>query len=85
MYTHQIFFIIESPNPCRAQLLFLMVLFQGKLLYYIAFSIYSSFKIDFIIVSHAKTILITIIHTIRINLLSHFGYAILVIIDILQQ
>lgn len=28
---------------------------------------------------------ITIIHTIRINLPSHFGYAILIIIDILQQ
>lgn len=27
----------------------------------------------------------TIIHTIRINLPSHFGYAILIIIDILQQ
>lgn len=27
----------------------------------------------------------TIIHTIRINLSSHFGYAILIIIDILQQ
>lgn len=26
-----------------------------------------------------------IIHTIRINLPSHFGYAILIIIDILQQ
>ena len=42
-------------------------------------------KIDFIIVSHAKAILIMIIHTIRINLPSHFGYAILIIIDILQQ
>lgn len=27
----------------------------------------------------------TIIHTIRINLPSHFGYAILIILDILQQ
>ena len=27
----------------------------------------------------------TIIHTIKINLPSHFGYAILIIIDILQQ
>lgn len=27
----------------------------------------------------------TVIHTIRINLPSHFGYAILIIIDILQQ
>ena len=46
---------------------------------------YVSRKIDFIIVSHAKAILIMIIHTIRINLPSHFGYAILIIIDILQQ
>ena len=61
------------------------LLFQGKLLYYIVFPVYSSFKIDFIIVSLAKAILITIIHTIRINLPSHFGYAILIIIDILQQ
>nr|WP_297146242.1 hypothetical protein [uncultured Prevotella sp.] len=42
-------------------------------------------QVLFIIVSHAKAILITIIHTIRINLSSHFGYAILIIIDILQQ
>lgn len=42
-------------------------------------------KIDFIIVSHARAILIMIIHTIRINLPFHFGYAILIIIDILQQ
>lgn len=42
-------------------------------------------QVLFIIVSLAKAILITIIHTIRINLPSHFGYAILIIIDILQQ
>ena len=35
--------------------------------------------------SRSAAFLITIIHTIRINLPSHFGYAILIIIDILQQ